>query len=187
MVQTPSKTVTLEEFLNLPETKPASEYINNQIIQKTMPQGEHSTLQGELIIAINSVTKPQKIARAYPELRCIFSGYVMVPDVAIFLWDRIPRKEDGSVANMFTLAPDWVIEILSPGQSQTKVTAKILHCLQHETQMGWLIDPSERAVFVYFPRQLPELFDKPEQLLPIPAFASELRLTVGNLFDWLME
>ena len=26
MVQTPSKTVTLEEFLNLPETKPASEY-----------------------------------------------------------------------------------------------------------------------------------------------------------------
>jgi Uma2 family endonuclease len=76
---------------------------------------------------------------------------------------------------------------LSPGQSQTKVTAKILHCLKNETQMGWLIDLSERAVFVYFPKQQPELFDKLEQLLPVPSFASELRLTTGNLFDWLTE
>ncbi|BBD58940.1 hypothetical protein NIES2109_17190 [Nostoc sp. HK-01] len=41
---------------------PASEYIDGQIIQKSMPQGEHSTIQGELIITINEVTKPQKIA-----------------------------------------------------------------------------------------------------------------------------
>jgi Uma2 family endonuclease len=102
MVQTPSKTVTLEEFLNLPETKPASEYIDGQIIQKTMPQGEHSAIQGELIIAINAITKPQKIARVFPELQCTFSGHVIVPDVAVFLWEGIPRKEDGSIANRFT-------------------------------------------------------------------------------------
>jgi Uma2 family endonuclease len=33
MVRTPSKLLTLEEFLTLPETKPASEYIDGQIIQ----------------------------------------------------------------------------------------------------------------------------------------------------------
>jgi Uma2 family endonuclease len=32
MVKTPTKTFTLDEFLKLPETKPASEYINGQII-----------------------------------------------------------------------------------------------------------------------------------------------------------
>ncbi|MBC7971575.1 MAG: Uma2 family endonuclease, partial [Verrucomicrobia bacterium] len=31
------KPTTLEEFLKLPETKPASEYINGSIIQKPMP------------------------------------------------------------------------------------------------------------------------------------------------------
>ncbi len=36
MVQTPSKILTLEEFLKLPETEPASEYINGHIIQKPM-------------------------------------------------------------------------------------------------------------------------------------------------------
>jgi Uma2 family endonuclease len=48
MVQTSAKPITLDEFLQLPETKPASEYIDGQIIQKPMPQGQHSTIQGEL-------------------------------------------------------------------------------------------------------------------------------------------
>lgn len=41
-ISTTSKPLTLEEFLKLPETKPASEYVNGKIIQKPMPQGEHS-------------------------------------------------------------------------------------------------------------------------------------------------
>ena len=45
MVQTPAKSLTLEEFLQLPETDPTSEYINGRIIQKPMPQGEHSAIQ----------------------------------------------------------------------------------------------------------------------------------------------
>lgn len=187
MVQTSSKFLTLEEFLKLPETKPASEYIDGQIIQKPMPQGEHSTIQTELSTAINIVVKPSRIARAFSELRCTFGGRSIVPDVAVFTWQRIPRKENGGVANVFQVAPDWTIEILSPNQSVTKVTKNILHCLKHETQMGWLIDPDEQTVFVYRPKQQTEVFDEPEQQLPVPSFASELRLTVGDLFGWLLE
>ncbi len=187
MVQTPAKSLTLKEFLALPETEPASEYVDSQIIQKPMPQGEHSTIQGELIIAINAVVKPKKVARAFPELRCTFDGRSIVPDVAVFTWERIPRKENGGVANIFQAAPDWIIEILSPDQSSTKVIKKILHSLKHETQMGWLIDPNEQTIFVYQPRQQPEVFDEPEQQLPVPSFASELHLAVGNIFGWLLE
>ena len=187
MVQSPSKTLTLEEFLAAPETQPASEYISGEIIQKPMPQGEHSTIQGELITAINTVTKPHKVARAFPELRCTFAQLSIVPDIAVFAWERIPRNQNGGVANVFALAPDWIIEILSPEQSQTKVTAKILHCLNHGTQLGWLIDPTEQAVFTYFPKQQPDLFDESQQQLPVPAFAHELQLTVGGLFGWLLE
>jgi len=187
MVQTPSKPITLEEFLRLPETKPASEYVDGQIIQKPMPQGKHSTIQGELVTTINAVMKPQRIARAFSELRCTFGGRSTVPDVSVFVWNRIPRDENGEIANVFRLAPDWTIEILSPDQSQTKVTKNILHCLKYETQMGWLIDPEEQTVFVYRAKQQPEVFDEPEQQLPVPSFASELRLSVGELFGWLLE
>lgn len=40
--------LTLEEFLKLPETKPASEFIHGEIIQQPMPQGEHSLIQATL-------------------------------------------------------------------------------------------------------------------------------------------
>jgi Uma2 family endonuclease len=186
MVQTPPRILTLESFLKHPETKPASEYIDGQIIQKPMPQGKHSTLQGELVTAINGVAKSKRLARAFPELRCTFGGRSTVPDITAFVWSRIPRDENGEVANIFSIAPDWTIEILSPDQNQTKVTKNILHCLMHGTQMGWLIDPAEQTVFVYRPRREIEMFDESDALLPMPSFASELELRVKDLFGWLL-
>ncbi|MUG97630.1 Uma2 family endonuclease [Scytonema sp. UIC 10036] len=187
MVQAASNILTLEEFLHLPETKPASEYIDGHVIQKPMPQGKHSLIQGELVPAINLVVKPKRLARAFPELCCTFGDRSIVPDIAVFVWSRIPRDENGEVANAFSISPDWTIEILSPDQSQTKVTKNILHCLKHGTQMGWLIDPEEQTVFVYRPKQETEVFDEPDALLPVPSFASELKLTVKELFAWLLE
>ncbi|KAM3105796.1 Uma2 family endonuclease [Phormidesmis sp. 146-33] len=185
MVQTPNKTITLEEFLKLPETKPASEYINGEIIQKPMPQGKHSILQTELCPAINRILKPQRIAHAFSELRCVFGGRAIVPDISVFTWSRIPKDVNGEIANVFELAPDWVIEILSPDQSSTKVTKKILHCLDHGCLMGWLIDPSDRAVIVFSSNQKPQLFDEADQVVSAPEWAAELQLTVGELFGWL--
>lgn len=187
MVQAPKKTISLEEFLKSEETEPASEYIDEEIIQKPMPQGEHSVIQGELIIAINAVVKPAKIARAFPKLRCTFGGKSIVPDVSVLVSERIPRYENGSIANKFLLAPDWIIEILSPDQSQTKVTKKILNCFKFETQIAWLIDPAEKTIFVYLPTEATAVFDEPQQQLPVPEFAEELQLTLGQVFDWLLE
>ncbi len=183
MVQAPTK-ITLEEFLKLPETKPYSEYINGQVIQKPMPQGKHSKLQFELITAINAVTKPQQIALAFPELRCTFGGRSIVPDVTLFAWERIPVDENGDIANVFTIAPDWTIEILSPEQRQTKVTGNILHCLNYGSKLGWLIDPEEKSVLVYPANQQTKILTQHE-VLPVPDLVADLRLSVADLFNWL--
>lgn len=186
-MQTSSRPTTLAEFLSLPETKPASEYVNGQIFQKPMPQGEHSAIQTELSTAINATLKPQKIARAFSELRCTFGKRSIVPDVTVFTYERIPRKQNGGIVNAFEIAPDWTIEILSPGQNQTKVTTNILYCLERGTQLGWLIDPAVQSVLVYFPKQQPAFFEEADDILPVPQFASAFQLTVGDLFDWLLE
>lgn len=125
MVQAPAQTVSLSEFLALPETQPASEYIDEYIVQKPMLQGKHSTIQRDLTMAVEMVRKLWKRGRFFPELRCTFAERSIVPNIAIFTWDRILRDEDGSIANQFPLAPDWVVEILSLDQSQTKVTKKM--------------------------------------------------------------
>jgi len=185
VVQTPIESLTLAELLQLPETEPASEYVNGEIVQKPMPQGEHSAIQTELAPVIIAV-KPAKLAWAFVELRCTFGDRSIVPDFSVFRWERIPRNENGGVANVFAIPPDWTIEIVSPGQSQTRVTKTILHCLQHGTQLGWLIDPGEQTVFVYEPDQPPRFYDEPAALLPVPAFAEAVRLTAGELFSWLL-
>lgn len=195
MVQTPIKSISIKEFLKLPETKPASEFVDGQISQKPMPQGKHSNIRGELICTINSILKVGKIARAYPELRCTFGGRSTVPDVAVFTWNQIPRDDNGKVSNVFALAPNWTIEILSTDQSQTKVVRNILHCLSHGTEMGWLIDPDEELVFIYLAHDPADklaqprisVFEAKEDLLPVPEFAKLFQLTVGQLFDWLAD
>ncbi|MBE9005077.1 Uma2 family endonuclease [Fortiea sp. LEGE XX443] len=185
MLQVPNEILTLEEFLVLPETQPSLEYIDGQIIQKPMPQGKHSTIQGELCPTINSVVKVQKMGWAFPELRCTFGGGSIVPDVAVFSWARLPVDENGDIANTFAIAPDWIIEILSPEQSHTKVTKKILHALNHGTQMGWLIDPDERFIAAYPAGRQPLPFEEIEAILPVPEFCQGLQLSVGNIFGWL--
>ncbi|MBW4543187.1 MAG: Uma2 family endonuclease [Symplocastrum torsivum CPER-KK1] len=182
-MSTITQPLTLEEFLKLPETKPVSEFINGEIIQKPMPQGEHSLLQGELCEAINRVAKPQKIAIAFPELRCTFGGDAIVPDIVVFRWERIPLRPSGRIANRFEIHPDWSIEILSPDQSQTKVLGKLLHCSQHGTELGWLIDPEEESILVVFPEQRVQLL---RGTAPLPILSEiELELTVEQVFGWL--
>ncbi|MBE9028772.1 Uma2 family endonuclease [filamentous cyanobacterium LEGE 11480] len=185
MVQTPIQPISLAAFLDLPETKPASEYVDGAIIQKPMPKGKHSRLQGRLTSNVNNTLEAPKIAISFPELRCTFGGRSTVPDIAVFTWDRIPQDETGDIANTFDAAPDWTIEILSPEQSPTKVTKNILHCLKNDCAMGWLIDPDDRSVVVYPAGQQAVFFDEPEQVIQVPDFASAMQLTIGELFGWL--
>jgi Uma2 family endonuclease len=187
MVSTPHKLLTLDEFLALPETKPASEYIEGMIACKPMPQGKHSILQLKLAMFINAVLMEQGIATAFPELRCTFGGRSIVPDLSIIEQENIPEDEDGEISNIFNFAPSWMIEVLSPDQSTTKVVAKILHCLQHGTAVGWLIDPAEKSVFIYHSQNQIELVDDLDRELIVPGFASAVKLTSRDIFGWLKK
>ena len=175
---------TLEEFLELPETKPASEYIDGKIYQKPMPQGKHSTLQIELASAINQVGKAKKLAYAFPELRCTFAGESIVPDISVFEWQRIPLDKNGQIANQFEIAPNWVIEILSPKQSASKVIRKITFCIKNGTKLGYFIDAEDESITVFQPNQLPEVKEK-QDILPVLDVLKDWQLTVEDVFNWL--
>ncbi len=152
--------LTLEEFLKLPETKPPSENIAGEIIQKPLPKTRHSRLQGKLIDAINEVT-----------------------EAAVFRWQNIELDENEEALDTVLVAPDWTIEILSPDQSSNRVTGNILHCLKHGCQLGWLVDPDDRSIIVFQPQQQPELFHQEDKLVVLEGV--ELDLTAKQVFSWL--
>ena len=183
MTITAFKKLTLEEFLQLSETKPAKQYINGEIIEKPMPKGRHSRLQGKLCAVINQVTEEEKIAYAFPELRCTFGERSIVPDVAIFQWSNISFSQEGEVPDDFKLPPDWTIEILSPEQKSNKVIGNILYCLDRGCQLGWFIDPDDLSILVFFPGKQPQLLQG-EDILPVLE-SIKLELTVSKVFSWL--
>lgn len=183
MIQSATIGLTLEKFLQLPETQPASEFINGKITQKAMPQGEHSRLQYKFCLTVNQVAEPAKIACAFPELRCVFGGNAIVPDVAVFRWERVSRNDLGRVANRFDGYPDWSVEILSPDQRPTKMLENLLYCSQNGTELGWLIDPNDEMILVVFPERQIQIL-RGDESLPILQ-GIELELTVSQVFQWL--
>jgi Uma2 family endonuclease len=184
-IQAPPK-LSLADFLNLPETKPASEYINGQIYQKPMPKGKHSRLQIRLATQINHVGEPERIASAFPELRCTFGGRSIVPDITVFSWQRIPVDANSEIENDFEIYPDWTIEILSPEQSPTRVIDNILFCLDRGTELGWLIDPQEKLVMIFKPGKQPEIKQDGDMLPVLSFLESTLQLSAQDVFSWLM-
>lgn len=183
-IQSPPQ-FSLSEFLQQPETKPASEYIDGKIYQKPMPKGKHSAIQTFLPPAINQVAIPQRIARAFTELRCTFGGRSIVPDITVFSWQRIPLDTNGEIENNFDIHPDWTIEILSPEQSPTRIIDKILFCLNHGTELGWLVDPQERIVLVFRSGQQPEIKQDSDSLPVLKSLEDTLKLSVEDLLSWL--
>ena len=183
MVQALAKTLTLQEFLQQSETKPAREYINGEIIQKPMPKGRHSRLQGKLCATINQISENTKIAYAFPELRCSFGARSVVPDVSVFRWERIPFTSDGNVPDNFNLPPDWTIEILSPEQRPNKVLDNILYCLENGSGLGWFIDPDDLSILFLLPQQQPVLC-RGDRVIPVLPDL-ELTLTASQVFSWL--
>ncbi|MCA6503948.1 MAG: Uma2 family endonuclease [Pseudanabaena sp.] len=181
--------VTLDRFLRQPETKPASEFIHGYIYQKPMPQGQHSRLQLKLCNRVNAVTEDAQIALALPELRCTFGDRSIVPDVAVFRWDRLPINGEGEIENVFSICPDWVIEILSPDQAPMRVLSNILHCLKHGTEMGWLLFPKERSLLIFQRDRQPieiNINSNGDEILPMPDFLeNHLKLTANQIFNWL--
>lgn len=185
MTSTPVSTlISLTDFLKLPETKPASEYIDSNIYQKPMPKGKHSAVQTFLAPAINQIATPKKIARAFTELRCTFGGRSLVPDISIFYWELIPLDDNGEIQNEFTTPPNWTIGILSPEQSSTRVINNILFCLKHSTELGWLIDPQERLIMTFLPNQLPEIKQN-HDILPVLNSLTEWEISVEYIFSCL--
>jgi len=183
VVRTPLKLNTLEAFLQQPETKPASEYISQQVGQKPMPQGEHSLLQVALCKAIDQAAQPGRIAKAFSELRCVFGGAALVPDVSVFRWPRIPRTSSGRIANRFEQHPDWAIEILSPDQAQTRPLEKLLHCAEYGTELGWLLDPENGSILTLSSESQLKLYRGSESLPVIAGI--DLELSAEAVYSWL--
>jgi Uma2 family endonuclease len=177
--------MSLDEFLALPEEWPELEYADGMVTQKVAPQGQHVLLQAEFVEVVNTVTRPRKQALALPELRTTFAGLSRVPDVAIYLWGRIPRLANGRVANRFTEPPDIAVEIVSPDQTATELVSKCIWYVKNGVRIALLVDPSHDTILRFRPEALPDVLTGDDRI-DLDEILPEFELTVSQLFATLI-
>jgi Uma2 family endonuclease len=128
--------MTLEEFLKLPEKKPALEFEDGVVTQKVPPRMKHSLLQPWICALINRHTLPRKLALVFSELRATYGGRSRVPDIAVVRWERVPRDPDGRIGEDFRDVPDIAIEIRSPGQRVPQRVPQMEVCCASFVEQG---------------------------------------------------
>lgn len=175
------QTLTLEEFLRLPEVKPALEFEEGRVTQKVSPLGPHSRLQYTTAERINTFTTPRKLALAFPELRITYGGRSYVPDVSVFRWKRIPLTPDGEIAPRFVEPPDIAIEIISPGQTRRALLRRCTWYVGNGSAVALLLDSGDKTVTVIRPNAMPVVLRGSERLDLSDGIAG-LQLTPADLF-----
>ena len=71
---------------------------------------------------------------------------VRAPDVAFVSRERLP---DPDLLGYPALAPDLVVEVLSPGDRPGETLAKVADWLKAGSRLVWVVDPNRRVVHVY--------------------------------------
>lgn len=99
-----------------------------------------------------------------------------VPDAC---WVSLTRLEDSESApeSAITVAPEFVVEIVSPTDAVEAIQEKMLEYLEHGVRLGWMIDPQARCVSVYRRGKEVELFENPATLEAgpeLPGFVLDL-------------
>ena len=176
--------IGLADFLELPEEKPALEYVDGMVIQKVSPKARHSRLQLELADQVNTFARPRHSAEAFPELRATFAGASPVPDVSILRWDRIPYDDKGILVDDITEAPAVAIEIVSPDQGVNALIQRCLWYVSHGVEIALLTDPDHESIVAFRHGQEPRVLrgsDRIDLDEVLPGFG----LTVDELFSSL--
>lgn len=176
--------MTVEEFLKLPEIKPALELYQEVVTQKVSPKLPHGGLQSELAFRICRFARPRKLARAFTEVHVAYADAVVVPDLIVYRWDRIPRTPDGFLAEDARVPPDIAVEIASPGQSLRDLRERCAWYVEHGTRIALLINRRTQSVSIFRPETPMRVLRGPDRI-DLDEVLPGFELTVQELFDSL--
>lgn len=138
--------------ITLPETKPALEWINGRVVQKVSPRRKHALAQTRFAAALDAWAEAHGTGNVGTEweFRVAPTGEdrrPLVPDVAYVSFERLPF-DDGCAADIPRVAPNAIVEVLSPGDSKADVEEKVRVYLAAGTDVVFLVDTDERSVAV---------------------------------------
>ena len=105
------------------------------------------------------------------------NGAMRSPDASWVSNERLATVAPEERAKFIPLCPNFVAELRSPTDRFRRLQDKLAEFIANGTELGWLIDPFKRQVFVYRPGAGVERLDAPQAVAGNPVLQGfELRL-----------
>ena len=138
---------TIDDIYALPDGERA-ELIDGQVYYMAPPSRKHQQIAGQLFRKIadyidsNNGTCQPYIAPFAVFLNEDDKNYVE-PDISV-IYDPDKLNDKGCVG-----APDWIIEIVSPGSRSMDYAIKLFKYCTAGVKEYWIVDPDKNRVMVY--------------------------------------
>jgi len=128
--------------------------------------GDTSQRNAEIIIQLGSWAKRNGEGATFDSSGGfrLNNGAVRSPDAAWVRHSRLSALTAEERQKFLPLCPEFIIELRSPTDSLDLLREKMQEYVDNGAQLGWLIDPEQKRVYVYRPGEPVQELDQPEKL-----------------------
>lgn len=182
-------TATAEDLILVNvKSRPLCELIDSTIVEKVMGY-EASVVAIAIAEILRRFIAPRQLGlvSGADGMFQLLASSVRGPDVAFLSRERLPDGEFPRDAYP-TIAPDLVVEVLSPGNTKAEMSRKRIEYFHSGVRLVWMVDCVDRSVAVYTSPNSVEVFTE-EQAIDagevLPGFSSSVSdffadLDIGN-------
>jgi len=128
------------------------ELVRGELLMMSPASPTHGRYAARLVAALEQFLEAHPWGEVYTaesgfELQGGPAPTVRSPDVAVVRQEKIPPPEQQ--AGFWPVAPDLMIEVISPSETSQMVQEKVIDYLQAGTQIIWLVYPNTQTVIEY--------------------------------------
>ena len=150
-MSTSTKLMTADELFVMPRDGFRYELVKGELRKMSPAGGEHGAVIFNLSILLGQHIKANNLGQGFGAE----TGFkiasdpdtVRAPDIAFVRRERIPST--GVHENFWPIAPDLVVEVVSPGDTFQEVEDKMEQWLAAGTSAVWVVNPKRRSVSAY--------------------------------------
>ncbi|MBM7805531.1 Uma2 family endonuclease [Geodermatophilus bullaregiensis] len=146
--------MTAEQLMDLPDDGRRRELVDGELREKAPAGFRHGRVAARTARRLDESVESHElgaVAGAGTGFRLTRQpDTVRAPDVSFIAAHRLPSDED-ELDGLLELAPDLVVEVVSPSDRATEVTEKALAWLTAGVVLVWVVYPRQRLVAVYAP------------------------------------
>src|SRR5687768_9520186 len=180
-MSTTTHLMTAEELIKL-DGPYCHELVKGELLTMSPPGAKHGAVTMRLSSALDTHVEENKLGIVFvAETGFLLErdpDTVLAPDSSFIRSDRINTLPDGYLE----MAPDLVVEVISPTQSRPEMERKATRWLDYGVLEVWLVDAKRLTVNIRRPAGNNQLLREGEDLTGgdiVPGF----RISVGRIFS----